>query len=52
MSKRRRHSPEQIIEKLKGADSLLSMGQFLAHVLQKLQIAEAPTSAGEGNSAA
>ena len=41
MTKRRkRHSPDQIVAKLKDADALLNVGQSLAQVLQKLEITE------------
>lgn len=38
--KRTRHSPEQIIAKLREADALLATGATIAQVVQKLQIAE------------
>lgn len=42
MSKRRRrHSPEQIVKKLRDADAMLGAGQDLAAVLQRLEISEA-----------
>jgi len=42
MSKRRkRHSPEQIVRKLRDADAMLNAGQDLAAVLQSLEISEA-----------
>ena len=37
---RKRHSPEQIIKKLRDADTLLNSGKDLAAVLQSLQISE------------
>lgn len=37
---RKRHTPEQIVAKLKEADTLLSVGQSLGQVLQKLEITE------------
>ncbi len=41
MTKRRkRHTPEHIVAKLKEADTLLSVGQSLGQVLQKLEITE------------
>lgn len=41
MTKRRkRHTPDQIVAKLKDADALLNVGQSLAQVLQKLEITE------------
>jgi transposase-like protein len=39
--KRRRHSPQQIVEKLKEADRLLNTGQGLGQVLQALAVSEA-----------
>lgn len=39
--KRRRHSPAQVVEKLREADALLNAGRSLAHVLQHLQVSEA-----------
>jgi transposase-like protein len=39
--KRRRHSPEQIIRKLREADGMLSEGQGIAEVCQQLEVAEA-----------
>jgi len=39
--KRRRHSPQQIVEKLKEADRLLNAGQPLGQVLQVLAVSEA-----------
>ena len=42
MSKRRkRHRPEQIIRKLREADTMLSAGKELAHVYQALEVSEA-----------
>ncbi len=37
---RKRHTPDQVVAKLKDADALLSVGQSLAQVLQKLEITE------------
>jgi putative transposase len=39
--KRTRHSPEQIVEKLREADALLATGATIAQVCQKLAVAEA-----------
>ena len=39
--KRKRHSPEQIIRKLREADRLLSEGKTIAEVCQQLEIVEA-----------
>lgn len=42
MSKKKsRHSPEQIVAKLRDADVMLSSGKDLAAVIQKLEISEA-----------
>lgn len=42
MTKRRkRHSPEQIVAKLRDADAMLNAGKEVADVLQKLEISEA-----------
>lgn len=42
MTKRRkRHSPEQIVAKLRDADAMLNAGKEIADVLQKLEISEA-----------
>jgi transposase-like protein len=38
--KRTRHSPEQIVVKLREADALLAAGAGIGQVCQKLQIAE------------
>jgi transposase-like protein len=41
MTKRRkRHSPEQIVQKLRDSDAMLSAGQDLAAVLQTLEVSE------------
>ena len=39
--KRHRHSPQQIVEKLKEADRLLNAGQSVGQVLQALNVSEA-----------
>jgi len=39
--RRRRHSPEQIVTKLRDADAMLNAGQDLAAVLQSLEVSEA-----------
>jgi len=39
--KRKRHSPEQIVKKLRDADAMLNAGKDLAAVLQTLEISEA-----------
>jgi putative transposase len=38
--KRKRHSPEQIIRKLREAEALKAQGQGLAQICQQLQVAE------------
>jgi transposase-like protein len=38
--KRKRHSPDQIIRKLREADAMLSQGQPMAQVCQALEISE------------
>lgn len=40
-TRRKRHSPEQIVKKLRDADSMLNAGKDLGAVLQSLEIAEA-----------
>ena len=39
--RRRRHSPEQIVKKLRDADAMLNAGRDLAAVLQALEVSEA-----------
>jgi transposase-like protein len=38
--RRRRHSPEQIVKKLRDADAMLNAGKDLAVVLQSLEVSE------------
>ena len=38
--RRKRHTPEQIVKKLRDADAMLNAGQELAAVLQSLQVSE------------
>lgn len=38
--RRRRHSPEQIVKKLRDADAMLNSGKDLAAVLQSLEVSE------------
>jgi putative transposase len=38
--RRRRHSPEQIVRKLRDADAMLTAGKDLAAVLQSLEVSE------------
>ena len=39
--KRKRHSPEQIVAKLRDGDAMLAAGATIAQVCQKLEVAEA-----------
>jgi transposase-like protein len=39
--KRRRHSPEQVVRKLREADRMLAQGSSVAQVLQHLEVTEA-----------
>jgi transposase-like protein len=39
--RRKRHSPEQIVKKLRDADAMLNAGKELAAVLQALEVSEA-----------
>ena len=39
--RRKRHSPEQIVRKLRDADAMLNVGKDLAGVLQALEVSEA-----------
>ncbi len=39
--RRRRHSPEQIVRKLRDADAMLNAGKDLSAVLQALEVSEA-----------
>jgi len=42
MAKRRkRHSPEQIVKKLRDADAMLNVGKSLGELLQVLEVSEA-----------
>jgi transposase-like protein len=38
--RRKRHSPEQIVRKLRDADAMLNAGKDLAAVLQALEVSE------------
>jgi putative transposase len=40
MRRRKRHSPEQIVHKLRDADAMLNAGKDLAAVLQALEVSE------------
>lgn len=44
MKKRKRHSPEQIVKKLRDADALLAAGKSVGEVLQSLEVSEATLS--------
>jgi type III secretion system FlhB-like substrate exporter len=48
----KRHSPEQIVKKLRDADVMLNSGKDLAAVLQTLEVSEATSTAGEPSLAA
>ena len=39
--RRKRHTPEQIVRKLRDADAMLGAGKGLAEVLQALEVSEA-----------
>lgn len=39
--RRKRHTPEQIVKKLRNADAMLAAGQDIAAVLQTLEVSEA-----------
>jgi transposase-like protein len=39
--KKKRHSPEQIVKKLRDADAMLAAGKTTAEVLQALEVSEA-----------
>jgi transposase-like protein len=38
--RKKRHSPEQIVRKLRDADAMLSAGKDMAAVLQALEVSE------------
>ena len=40
MSKRKKHTPEQVIEKLREADVALSQGATIAEVCKRLEVSE------------
>ena len=40
-TRRRRHTPEQIVKKLRDGEAMLNAGQELAAVLQTLEVSEA-----------
>ena len=41
MKKRKRHTPEQIVKKLRDADAMLTAGKSVGEVLQALEVSEA-----------
>lgn len=41
MKKRKRHTPEQIIRKLREAETILAAGKDVEHVCQALEVSEA-----------
>jgi putative transposase len=49
--KRRRHTPEQIIRKLREADRLVAEGREVPEVAKQLEVSEATTTAGGPNTA-
>lgn len=49
--KRRRHTPEQIVRKLREADRLLAEGVEVPEVARVLEVSEAPVIAGARSSA-
>ena len=40
-TRRKRHTPEQIVKKLRDADAMLNAGRDLAAVIQSLEVSEA-----------
>ena len=44
--KRKRHSPEQVIRKLRTADQLLNQGQSVADVCRAVEVRLPPITAG------
>lgn len=42
--KRKRHSPEQIVKKLRDADAMLAAGKSIGEVLQALEVSEGTLS--------
>lgn len=44
MKKRKRHTPEQIVKKLRDADAMLAAGKSVGEVLQALEVSEATLS--------
>jgi hypothetical protein len=50
--KRRRHTPEQIVRKLREADRLLAEGLQVPEVAKQLEVRRRPTTAGVRSTAA
>ena len=50
--KRHRHTPEQIVRKLRGGDRMLNDGKAIAEVVRHLEIAESTGTAGGRSTAA
>ena len=50
--RRKRHTPEQIVARLRDADAMLNAGKDLSVVLQTLEIAEATNHPGDRSTAA
>lgn len=44
MKKRKRHSPEQVVKKLRDADAMLAAGKSIGEVLQMLEVSEGTLS--------
>jgi putative transposase len=44
MKKRKRHSAEQIVKKLRDADAMLAAGKTVGEVIQSLEVSEATLS--------
>lgn len=49
--KRKRHTPEQIIRKLRTAEQLLNQGQTVADVCRALEVPHRRTTAGSSSTA-
>jgi len=49
--KRKRHSAEEVIKKLRDADGMLAAGKDLAAVLQALEVSEATWPVGGASTA-
>ena len=49
---RRRHTPEQIVRKLREADRLLAEGAEVADVARHLEVSEPPITGGATSTAA